>query len=149
MTDVPRKEYFYHHCLPCKVKVHIDSNTCWKCGQKVEDMVYGSENPNDAMYSYALNKVEKCFNCYNVQKGTVCRYAYCFGTGRGDCESCNRFEGTRFNCCQNEQKKEETYEGIAEFGYPNLLEGFLQRLRDKGKVIKFERETESKYRLIG
>ena len=101
------KEYFYHRCLPCKVKVNVNSDTCWKCGQKVEALVYGSENQNDALYSAMMNNVEKCFTCFNVQRGNICKYAYCFGTGRGDCTYCNRFHDIRFACCQEEQEKEK------------------------------------------
>jgi hypothetical protein len=106
-TEQKQKEYFYKRCLPRGNKVHIDSYACWKCGKRPEDMVYCSNNPNDYLFNIRLNNVEKCMSCYNVQRGVICKYIICFGTGKGDCDKCRNLTETRFCCCQEVQKQEK------------------------------------------
>lgn len=111
-----KKLYFYQRCLPCDVKLHISAYECWKCGKRPEPHIaYGSENPNDAIYSLRLNSIKKCLDCYNTQRGNTCKYIICFGSVPGqktetvrrntDCEACNRFHSIRFECCQQLQKE--------------------------------------------
>ena len=113
-----KKRYIYRKCPTCGVKLHIDEYTCWKCGNRydfngntgkwAEDMIYGSTNPSDAIYSLRLNNVKKCMTCRNTQRGNPCDYSMCFGTGKGRCDNCNRYENTRFMCCQSFQEQERS-----------------------------------------
>jgi len=97
----------YKRCLPCGVKAHVCARACWKCGNSVGDMTYGADDPNDAIFNAALNSVEKCFLCPNAWRGSPCKRVICFGSGRGDCKACGKYENARFNCCQKVQTKEE------------------------------------------
>jgi len=99
------KKYIFKRCRSCKLKVHVSAITC-QCGTKVEDMTYGSNDPSDALYNLSLNSVDKCISCITVQQGNPCRYTICFGSGRGKCDLCRRFDASRFQCCQEIQQKE-------------------------------------------
>lgn len=99
------KDYLFKRCLQCGVKLHVSAYSCWKCGRKAENMVYSSNNPNDAVYNLTVNDVDRCLICRNTQSGNTCKYNYCFGSGRGKCGYCNRFESMRFMCCQEAQGK--------------------------------------------
>jgi hypothetical protein len=99
------KVYIYKKCKPCGIKLHVLARSCWKCGKHTEDMAYGSDNSEDAIYNREVNDVKKCLNCRNTKDGKTCKYAICFGTGRGRCELCNMYENMRFMCCQELQKK--------------------------------------------
>ena len=104
-----KRIYMFRICPSCGVKMHINAFLCWSCEKrhnynvktsKWEDIIHGSENENDAIYSLLLNNADKCFSCQNTKKGSPCKYAHCFGTGKGICDTCNRFESIRFMCCQ-------------------------------------------------
>ena len=98
------RDYIYKRCLPCKIKLHVDTYTCPKCGRRTDNMTYGSKDPSDALYGARLNSVKKCMACSKAQEGRICKYTICFGTGRGKCDLCERLEFTRFYCCQEMQK---------------------------------------------
>jgi hypothetical protein len=110
-----KRRYMFRKCPTCGVKLHVSAFTCWKCGNRynfnantgkwVDDVIYGSTNPNDAIYNRILNDVERCLTCQNTQRGKTCDHAYCFGSGRGRCDMCERYENTRFMCCQMEQER--------------------------------------------
>ena len=118
-NDKPQgeKKYFYRRCPTCGVKLHVAAYRCWKCGNQAnynedtrqwQDMIYFSNNQNDAIYGRVFNDHERCVSCFNTQKGRHCKYAICFGTGKGSCGICDRFENVRFMCCQNVQKQERS-----------------------------------------
>jgi hypothetical protein len=74
-----------------------------------ENMIYCSHSPEDARYSARLNSVEKCMACWKGENiENLCKPAICFGTGRGKCELCRRFEDVRFDCCQQAQREQGT-----------------------------------------
>ena len=97
--------YIFKKCLPCRIKFNINAYRCPKCAMRAHDMTYGSNNPDDAIYSMKINQ-DKCCLCSNTLQGNPCLYAICFGTGRGDCELCKRFNSTRYECCQRIQARE-------------------------------------------
>jgi len=113
--DQKKQIYFYEKCPSCGVKLHIGAYTCHKCGADYwhkcfkgewQQVCYSSQNPEDAIYSKPMNKIEKCMKCLNVmQRGILCKAKYCFATGRGRCESCKTFDPIIFDCCQEEQKE--------------------------------------------
>ena len=106
-TGQKSKTYFYHYCEYCKVKLHVEAISCWKCGVRPKSTIYYSTDPEDALYNTPMNCVEVCMKCYTVLNlGIVCAPIICFGTGRGKCDACNRFESIRFECCQKEQQRE-------------------------------------------
>ena len=114
-SESDKKLYFFRRCPSCGVKMHIYAYYCWKCGglynynaagKGVEDVVFQSENPDDADCCAVLNDVEMCFTCRNTQNGRPCRPARCFGFGNGSCGDCSSFEYARFECCQGVQKRE-------------------------------------------
>ncbi|MCL2381319.1 MAG: hypothetical protein FWC64_06960 [Treponema sp.] len=105
-----KKCYIYKRCPPCGVKLHVQAYACFRCGNRAQDMTYGSQNPNDAIYNLLLNKVEKCFSCFNTQNGNPCKPIICFGSGRGKCGICKDFSSIRFNCCQEIQADEKILE---------------------------------------
>jgi len=120
------RTYPYNKCPACQVKVHVYARTCQKCGQKIEMMIYRSNNKDDAIYSMDLNSVEKCMSCFNVlQRRIACETIICFGTGRGSCEYCRRTAGTRFECCQREQK---------DYPKQSLSEALKEIIRNSGKT---------------
>jgi len=136
-TEKVGKTYIYKRCLPCGIKLHVDSYTCWKCGKRVKDMTYGSENPNDLIFNIYLNKTEKCFSCFNTQHGKTCKYIFCFGSGRGNCGICNNVESARFNCCQEIQAEEKKLE--VEY------KAWLNRQDQSHWIVKlFQRKVEEK-----
>ena len=112
IQDNEKRRYLYMYCPTCGVKLHIAARICFKCrkaynfnartGKFVKVVIHGSQNPNDAIYSLMMNDVEKCFDCRNTQNGETCAYTPCFAStmNKGDCEYCDKFQGTRFNCCQ-------------------------------------------------
>lgn len=104
-----KRIYMFRRCPSCGNKLHTCAILCFKCGKrhnynantgKWEDVIYGSENENDAVYDMIFNNVDKCLICRNTQNGSPCKPIYCFGSGKGDCDACNRFESIRFMCCQ-------------------------------------------------
>ena len=114
------RKYIFRRCPSCTVKLHVNAFLCWKCGKRynynantgqwVNEIVYGSENPSDAIYSKFINDVDKCLICRNTQNGKTCHYAICYGTGKGNCDLCNKFDGFRFMCCQDAQKENKARE---------------------------------------
>ena len=111
--------YFFKICPNCKTKLHMSAHFCLKCGgayaENVSnvsngnwvDTTYYSHNPEDAIYSRAMNKVEKCMTCLNVtQRGIICKPKYCFATARGRCDNCITFDPLIFECCQETLKEE-------------------------------------------
>jgi ribosomal protein L40E len=130
LTDNQQQEgrvYLYRKCRACGAKMHIESHNCLKCGAsfwqnaltgKWKDGCYGSQNPEDAVYSKDMNNAGICMQCVNVLKyGDICKPAVCFGVrdvrGGGSmrpCGECREFNETRFNCCQEVQKKEAAAE---------------------------------------
>jgi len=117
----PRERtYIYRKCPTCGVKLHVCAYRCNKCGGLAnrnsitgewDDMTYGSTDPSNKIYNLNLCDVDRCMQCHNTTVGTQCEYAYCFGTGKGRCDMCNRYEYTRYLCCQAKQK--ENRAGIA------------------------------------
>jgi len=104
-----KREYIFRLCPTCGVKLHICAFICFKCGKRYNydansgkwvDLVCRSTNSADVIYNRKMNDVEKCFNCWNTQKNNTCKYIFCYGSGRGNCDACQRFESTRFDCCQ-------------------------------------------------
>jgi len=135
------KRYLYMRCATCGVKLHVEAVTCWKCGNRrnfnaktgkeVEEVAYGSLNPNDAIYNQALNDAEKCFVCRNTQNSKTCEYCYKFGYGIGRCDLCNAFQNIRFMCCQEIQKLNKKHKA-------ELIEmlDFMAKRKEPGKVYK-------------
>ena len=110
-----KREYIFRLCPTCGVKLHTCAFICFKCGKRYNydansgkwvDFVYKSTNSSDAIYNRKMNDVEKCFNCWNTQNNNTCKYIYCYGSGRGNCAACKRFESTRFDCCQEIVKRD-------------------------------------------
>jgi len=105
------KTYTYRKCPVCQKKLHIYAALCLNCGADFTkgtwlEKEYHSNNPEDAIYSRTMNKIEKCIKCPNVlQRGNICERQYCFGTTRGYCESCRKENITIFDCCQEVQKE--------------------------------------------
>jgi len=110
------RTYIYEKCPGCGAKLHIGTRYCLKCGADYlrkcmagewQQVCYSSHNPEDAMYSRRMNKIEKCMACANVlQRGISCEKKNCFASGRGKCENCKTFDNTIFDCCQEVQKEE-------------------------------------------
>ena len=98
-------KYYYRLCRSCKTKLHLNEFRCRKCGEPVQSIVY-SQNPEDAIYNTPLNSVKKCMDCHNVRQGIICEPIGCFGTGRGSCGYCEKFEWVRFDCCRKAQKED-------------------------------------------
>jgi hypothetical protein len=137
------KSYFFQQCKPCGVKLHVHANKCWICGQQVENKVYRSNDPKDAIYSTNMNSVKKCIRCANVlYLKKICEPISCFGTGRGKCDECKELENTRFDCCQEEQQKgagqtkslSEEFKKLTQNANPGpmaeLLAGVIERYDD-------------------
>jgi len=101
-TSEKKAVYMFKKCLPCRIKLNINVYRCPKCARRADDMIYGSSNPDDATYGMSINQ-DKCCLCSNTLQGNPCLYVICFGTGRGACETCKRFNSTRFECCQRAQ----------------------------------------------
>lgn len=109
------KTYLFSRCPSCRVKVNIWASNCWKCGQKNGGKekvweTHGSDNPNDAIYGWMLNLIDICIACPVTQRGRTCKYARCFGTGKGNCDMCREFEGTLFDCCQENQRQDKKWQ---------------------------------------
>jgi len=106
-TQEDKKTYHYRRCSnsSCGIKLHTESNKCWKCGAKIAENNYISSKPEDAIYEIPLNNADKCMQCYNVQNGLkVCEPIFCFGTGRGKCNECKILQPIRYECCIETQK---------------------------------------------
>jgi hypothetical protein len=114
----PQKAYVYEKCQGCGAKLHVGARLCLKCGADYshkcstgewQQVIYGSSNPEDDIYSRPMNRIEKCMQCANVtQRGIVCERKFCFGIGRkGNCEACKEFNFTVYECCQGVQREEE------------------------------------------
>ena len=103
------KVYIIRYCPTCNAKLNLAAFICFNCGKRYNfdansgkwvDLVCRSTNPADAIYNRKLNDVEKCFSCFYTQQGRSCKYIYCFGSGRGNCNACQHFESIRHDCCQ-------------------------------------------------
>jgi hypothetical protein len=109
------REYLYALCATCRLKVNIYAFSCPRCknrvnfnahkGEWTNEGVYGSADPDDKIYGTLLCSTERCMVCAEALRGNPCRYAYCFGTGRGRCALCERFEAARCACCRERQKE--------------------------------------------
>jgi hypothetical protein len=114
--EIQEGTYSYGECQGCRAKLHINARRCLECGTNLIDKytsgewqqeLYISHNPEDAIYSTPMNKVEKCMTCIIVtRRGVVCPLKYCFATAKGRCENCQKFDSTIFCCCQEVQKEE-------------------------------------------
>jgi hypothetical protein len=110
-----RREYLYSKCATCHMKVNISAHVCPRCKNRVSwnankaewevQVVYGSHNSEDWIYGQQLCGTERCMVCEKALLGNPCRYAYCYGTGRGRCALCERFEAERYSCCQERQRE--------------------------------------------
>ena len=129
-----KRTYLFRLCPSCGTKLNIYAILCFKCEKrhdynaktgKWQDVIYSTQNENDAIYSRLMNNVDKCMVCPNTKNGNTCKYIYCYGSGKGDCDLCNRFESIRFMCCQeivtfdkklnnDEAKKQEFYDFMAQ-----------------------------------
>jgi RNA polymerase subunit RPABC4/transcription elongation factor Spt4 len=88
-----REEFMYSVCPTCKEKVNIFAYSCPKCGNRtaknaytgewVTQVVYGSKDPKDYIYSIMLNDFKRCPGCHITQAGKPCKYVYCFATSKG------------------------------------------------------------------
>jgi len=126
--------YYFKICPRCKTKLHMSARVCLKCGEnyvenvfngKWVDTVYSSHNPEDAIYSRSMNKVEMCMTCINVtQHGTICKPKYCFATGRGRCDNCSTFDPLVYECCQEVQKEE----GVVTREDIQAMNGLIQQI---------------------
>jgi hypothetical protein len=104
------KEYLYGRCATCHIKVNINAYFCPRCKNRVDWNanrkewgywgVYASGNPEDRLYGMRLCSVERCMVCEEALRGNPCRYAVCYGTGRGRCGLCGKYEAARYACCQ-------------------------------------------------
>jgi hypothetical protein len=102
--------YYYSKCATCHAKVHIGAFYCPRCKNRTDwnankkewetQAVYGSRNPEDRLYGLVLCAAERCMVCERALLGNPCRYASCYGTGRGRCELCGRYEAARYGCCR-------------------------------------------------
>jgi hypothetical protein len=109
------RRYYYGKCATCHTKVNIGAYFCPKCRNRVDwdanrkewasQTVYGSRDPGDEIYGIRLCGVERCMVCETALGGHPCRYAMCYGTGRGSCALCERYEARRYACCQERQRE--------------------------------------------
>jgi hypothetical protein len=114
------REYLYGICATCHLKVHISTYLCPRCKNRitwnanrkewVTGVVYYSRNPEDRLYGMRLCSVAKCIVCEEALLGNPCRYEMCYGTGRGECEKCGKYENRRYRCCQEAQREEAAIE---------------------------------------
>ena len=139
-----KKWAIYKRCLYCQVKAHIDTRKCFRCGRPLGDMTYGSENPNDYIYNWLLNKPEKCFTCRNTQNGKPCKYVICFGTGgrahgkdKDNCESCKVFNTILYDCCQEVQRQDGR---VTSADYKRLQDTITSLNNRKGTQNKYDDE---------
>jgi hypothetical protein len=90
-------------CPRCKNRV------TWNAVRKewVPKTIYESCNPEDWLYGKMLCNADRCMVCDATLAGRPCRYEMCYGTGRGDCASCERYEAVRYACCQMRQRENE------------------------------------------
>ena len=101
------KTYIIKRCLPCGEKLHVNAYKCNKCRRRADSMTYGSRDPDDAIFNWLLNRVDGCVFCLNAKQGNPCVYIICYGSGKGDCGICKRFNSTRYECCQRIQAREK------------------------------------------
>jgi hypothetical protein len=104
------RRYNYSKCATCHTKVHLGAFYCPRCKNRIDwnankkewvtQVVYGSRNPEDLIYGINLCAVERCMVCERALLGNPCRSASCYGTGRGRCELCGRYEAARYACCR-------------------------------------------------
>ena len=104
---VDQRSYSFAQCS-CGIKLHINADTCWKCGGKPIHDHYYSNNPDDALYSKSLCSIKKCMNCYNINYlgKEPCQRIPCFASGKGNCEACRISHPEIFICCQETMKDE-------------------------------------------
>jgi hypothetical protein len=110
----------YGKCATCHIKVNINAYYCprcknpadWDANRKewVMQTVYGSHNRDDEIYGIRLCSAARCIVCEAALGGHFCRYAYCYGTGRGKCALCGKYEARRYACCQEARKENEAIE---------------------------------------
>jgi hypothetical protein len=101
------RTFLFGRCVSCGTKLHVIARACLICGKEPENILYESHDPQDYIFNISLNNIKKCTKCFNVTNlKKPCPPIGCFGTGRGSCENCRRFEDNRFNCCQEYQKQE-------------------------------------------
>jgi hypothetical protein len=110
-----RREYWYAKCATCHTKVNINAYWCPRCKNRVTwnanrgewetQVIHASRNPDDRIYELQLCRVERCMVCETALLGNPCRYAFCYGIGRGRCGLCGKFEPVRYACCQERQRE--------------------------------------------
>jgi hypothetical protein len=115
------RRYIYSKCATCHTKVHVAAFYCPRCKNRTEwnankkewepQTVYGSRNPEDLIYGVRLCGVDRCMVCEAALGGHPCRYAVCYGTGRGNCALCERYEARRYACCQAARKENAAARG--------------------------------------
>jgi len=135
------RTYLYKKCYGCGAKMHIYGKVCLNCGVNYwekcwtgewPEVIYSSHNPEDAIYSMPMNRVEKCMKCRNVlERGTICRPKFCFATSKGKCENCKTFDPIIFDCCQEIQKAE----GVVNGENIETLSEALRKIIQQKKVV--------------
>jgi hypothetical protein len=93
--------FFYRYCPECKAKYHVMAAACHICGKKAEDLIYESRADEDFIYTIKVCRPEKCVQCGAALAGNACRPAFCFGTGKGQCETCMKTDPARHRCCKD------------------------------------------------
>jgi hypothetical protein len=114
-----QREYLYSLCATCRMKVNVNAFRCPRCKNRVDynankdewtnGGVYASGDAGDRIYSIRLCSVEHCMACKEALGGKPCRYVYCYGTGRGKCALCGKFEAVRYACCQERQRENAAF----------------------------------------
>jgi len=113
MSEETELRYFYRKCPSCGAILHVSSFNCHACGKRynydaklgkwAEEIIVWTGDPSMELYCAKLCEVDKCVSCGKAQK---CKYAYCFGSGIGQCRACSSLENARYQCCKDVQKRD-------------------------------------------